>query len=56
MVRVPAGTFRRVLVTEEWSPADGQLERKFYAAGLGEIKERLTAGGHEQFELVTVTH
>ena len=53
---MPAGTFRRVLVTEEWSPVEPQLETKYYAAGLGEIKERLTAGGHEQFALVEVTH
>ena len=54
-VRVPAGTFRRVLVTDEWSPVEPQMERKYYAAGIGEIKERVTAGGHEQFQLVRVT-
>ena len=55
-VRVPAGTFRRVLVTDEWSPVEPQIERKYYVAGLGEIKEKVTAGGHEQFQLVRVTH
>ena len=55
-VRVPLGTFRRVLVTDEWSPVEPQIERKYYVAGLGEIKEQVIAGGHEQFQLVRVTH
>ena len=55
MVRVPAGTFRRVLVTDEWSPVEPQMERKYYVAGIGEIKEQVTAGGHEQFQLVRMT-
>jgi hypothetical protein len=54
-VRVPLGTFRRVLVTDEWSPVEPQIERKYYVAGIGEIKEQVTAGGHEQFQLVRVT-
>ena len=53
-VRVPAGTFKRVLVTIEWSPVEPQLEKKYYVAGVGEIKEEVVAGGHEQFELVRV--
>ena len=53
---VPAGSFARVLVTDEWSPIEPQLERKYYVAGLGEIKEQVTAGGHEQFQLINVTH
>jgi hypothetical protein len=55
-VTVPAGTFEHVLVTDEWSPVEPQIERKWYVAGVGEIKERVTAGGLEQFELVKVTH
>jgi len=54
-VRVPAGTFGRVLVTDEWSPVEPQMERKYYVAGIGEIKEQVTAGGHEQFQLVRMT-
>jgi hypothetical protein len=54
-VRVPAGTFRRVLVADEWSPVEPQMERKYYVAGIGEIKERVIAGGHEEFQLVRVT-
>ena len=50
------GSFDNVLVTEEWSPVEPQLEQKSYAAGVGELEEHLTAGGNEQFELVRVTH
>jgi hypothetical protein len=52
---VPAGTFKRPLVTVEWSPSDPQFEKKDYAAGVGEISEKVTAGGHEAFRLVSVT-
>jgi hypothetical protein len=55
-VTVPDGTFRRALVTVEWSPVEPQLEKKVYAAGTGEIEEHLVAGGHERFALVSVTH
>ena len=55
-VRVPQGTYRRSLVTVEWSPADPQLEKKYYAAGVGEIREEVVQGGREGFELVSVTH
>jgi hypothetical protein len=53
---VPDGTFGKPLVTVEWSPMEPQLEKKDRAAGLGEIKEQVIQGGHEQFELVRVTH
>ena len=55
-VQVPAGTFRETLSTIEWSPVEPQLEKKYYAAGLGEIREQVVAGGHERFQLVRVTH
>jgi hypothetical protein len=55
-LEVAYGAFDNVLVTEEWSPGDPQIEQKSYAAGVGEIEEHVTAGGHEQFELVSVTH
>ncbi len=54
-VNVPYGAFTRVLVTVEWSPVEPQLEKKYYEAGIGEIKERVVQGGHEQFQLVNVT-
>jgi hypothetical protein len=55
-VTVPYGTFKRPLVTREFSPLEPQTEQKYYAAGIGEILERVVKGHHEQFELVSVTH
>jgi hypothetical protein len=55
-VTVPYGTFGRALVTSEFSPLEPQTEQKYYVAGLGEIKEKVVKGHHEQFELVSVTH
>jgi hypothetical protein len=54
---VPFGAFDRLLVTNERSPLDrGQVERKWYAAGVGEIAERVVKGPHEEFKLVNVSH
>jgi hypothetical protein len=55
-VNVPAGTFRRALVTLEGSPLERQKEKKYYVAGVGEVKEQAVKGLHEVFELVSVTH
>lgn len=55
-VTVPDGTFTRPLVTLERSPLEPQTEKKYYVAGIGEVKEKVVKGGHEQFELVSVTH
>jgi hypothetical protein len=55
-LRVPAGSYGHLLATEEWSPVEPQMEQKFYAPGLGEVKERVVEGGHEEFALVSVTH
>ena len=54
-IRVSAGTFRRPLVTIEWSSVEPQLEKKYYVAGIGEVMEKVVAGGHEQFQLAKVT-
>jgi hypothetical protein len=54
-VEVPFGNFNRALVTSEFSPLEPQTEKKYYAAGLGEIQERVVKGHHEQFQLVRVT-
>ena len=43
------------LTTVEWSPTEPQFERKTYVAGVGEIAEKVTQGGHEAFRLVSVT-
>jgi hypothetical protein len=55
-VTVPDGTFRRPLVTLERSPLEPQTEKKYYVAGIGEVKEQVVKGHHEAFQLVSVTH
>jgi hypothetical protein len=55
-VTVPFGTFERTLVTLERSPLEPQTEKKYYAKGVGEVKEQVVKGHHEEFELVSVTH
>jgi hypothetical protein len=55
-VTVPYGTFRRALVTSEFSPLEPQTEEKTYVAGVGEVAERVVKGHHEEFQLVRVTH
>jgi hypothetical protein len=55
MVNVPYGSFKRVLLTVEWSPVEPQFEQKSYVAGVGEVAEHVTQGGHERFQLVSVT-
>jgi hypothetical protein len=54
-IKVPQGTYKRALATVEWSPIEPQLEKKYYAAGVGEIREQVVAGGNEAFQLVSVT-
>jgi hypothetical protein len=55
-ISVPFGTFKRSLVTSEFSPLEPQTEQKYYVAGVGEIMERVVKGHREQFELVSVSH
>jgi hypothetical protein len=53
----PAGTYSRVLVTEDWTPLEpDQVERKFYARGVGLVMERVIRGGHGVNRLVKVTY
>jgi hypothetical protein len=54
-VTVPYGTFKRALVTSEFSPLEPQTEAKYYVAGVGEILERVVKGHHEEFRLVRIT-
>ena len=42
-------------MTSEHSPLEPQTEQKYYAAGVGEIAERVVKGHHEEFELVSKT-
>jgi hypothetical protein len=51
---VPYGSFKKLLVTSERSPAEPQTERKYYARGVGEIAERVVKGHHEEFKLVSI--
>jgi hypothetical protein len=55
-VSVPYGSFKRALVTSEFSPLEPQTERKYYVAGVGEVAERVVKGHHEEFRLVSVRH
>ena len=52
-VKVPAGTYENVLVTEEWalSEASGARQLKYYAPGVGNIKVGY-AGNDEKKEML----
>jgi hypothetical protein len=54
-VKVPQGSFPQTLVTLEYSNTDHQYEKKWYAPGVGEIKEAVIKGSHEHFELTKTT-
>jgi hypothetical protein len=52
----PAGSFRDVLVTEDWTPLEADLlERKFYAPDVGLVMERMISGGIGTTRLVEFT-
>jgi hypothetical protein len=54
---VPHGTFHRVVRSFEWSRLEKNVvSLKFYAPGLGIVRERDVAGGNERFVLVSVRH
>lgn len=53
-ITVPFGTFTDVLQTKDWTPLEpGVLEHKFYAPGVGVIKELAVDSG-EVIELIEV--
>ena len=56
-VKVPQGTYRHTLLTVETSPRlePGVAERKYYVAGVGDIKEHTVRGNREQIQLISVT-
>jgi hypothetical protein len=55
-ITVPAGSYKNVLVTEEWSPLEPDvIELKYYAKGIGVVEERQIFGGTELVKLVKVT-
>jgi len=53
-VTVPAGTFTGCVKTREWSMLEAGTELKWYARGVGIVKEIATAG--DVVVLVSVTH
>jgi hypothetical protein len=56
--KVPFGSFDHYsLLTKEWSPLEpGVVEHKYYAAGVGDIKEVTVKGPSETLGLVKVEH
>jgi hypothetical protein len=57
-VTVPNGSYKDTLLTVETAPKldPGVAERKWYVAGVGDIKEHTVSGNHEEIVLVSVTH
>jgi hypothetical protein len=56
-VKVPYGSFKNVLVTDEWTPLEPKVaEHKYYTPGLGDVKEIATKGPKETLTLVDVKH
>jgi hypothetical protein len=55
--KVPYGSFDQVLVTKEWTPLEpGVAEHKYYAAGVGDVKEVAVKGPSERIELINLKH
>jgi hypothetical protein len=55
-VKVPAGTYRHVVKTLEWSRLEpGVVSVKVYAPDVGIVAERDLSGGSETFRLTSVT-
>jgi len=56
-VSVPAGSYEKTLLTAETAPSidPGVAERKYYVAGLGDVKEQTVSGNKERIVLVSVT-
>jgi hypothetical protein len=57
-VKVPYGSYKQTLLTVETAPQidPGVAERKYYVAGVGDIKEHTVSGNHEQIKLVSISH
>ena len=54
-VKVPYGAFDQTLATREYSSIDNQFETKYYARGVGVIKEQALTASKERSELVRIT-
>ena len=55
-VRTPRRSFKRTLLTLEYSTIDKQYELKWYARGVGVIQEDAITKSKEHSELVSVRH
>jgi hypothetical protein len=55
-VATPFRTFRRTLLTREYSTIDRQFEKKWYARGIGVIQEDAVTKSKEHSVLVSVVH
>jgi hypothetical protein len=57
-VTVPNGSYADTLLTVETAPKldPGVAERKWYVAGVGDVKEHTVSGNHEEIVLVSITH
>jgi hypothetical protein len=54
-VTVPYGAFTDALVTKEWSPVEPDvLTHKYYARGVGEVRDVVVRGPKEEFVLLSV--
>jgi hypothetical protein len=54
--KAPYGTFRKTLLTLEWSRLEpGVVDKKFYAPGVGVVLEVTASGPRERAELVSLT-
>jgi hypothetical protein len=54
-VTVPYGSFNGCLKTKEWTPLEtGVVEDKYYAPGIGVVKEQMVLGGSDVSELVSI--
>jgi len=54
-LKVPAGSYDDVLITEEWTPLEpGVIELKYYARGVGVIQEKGIFGSDEVVQLIRI--
>jgi len=54
--KTPLGTYENLLVVEEWTPLEPDVvERKYYAKGVGTVKEQEVKGGSAVNLLTSVT-
>ena len=52
-VDVPFGAYDHVVVTRDWNPLEPDvIEQKYYAPGVGVVRENTVAGGQETSDLV----